>query len=215
MPDAAEQPPLIAVSNFLHPPFSSRDADGNAVGIEVDVIEMAAHSLGRRVEWRELAFAELLNAVASDEADIAAATIGVTEPRKRLVAFTKPYFQTEIVALTRPGGGEPATLDALRGKRVATDRGTTAVEATVKRIPEAIRVLVRPAGRTWAQMLLAGEVDAIVLDRSHVSKFTADAGVDLQLIDEPLREEFFALAVGLDATDLRAALDRVIEKRSK
>jgi ABC-type amino acid transport substrate-binding protein len=214
MPGAPEKEPLVAVSNFLHPPFSSKDADGRPVGIEVEFVEEAARRLGRRVEWREMAFGELIDAVFWGKADIAGATIGITDGRMKRVAFSNPYYRTNIVALTRPGAGEPRTLEALRGRRVATDKGTTAVAATAKRIPEAIRVTERLPGKTWAELLLAGEVDAIVLDQSHVEKFSADAGAELVEIAEPLREEVFGLVVGKSARELREALNEVIAEEA-
>lgn len=213
IPRASEKEPFVAVSNFLHPPFSFEDASGRPVGIEVELVEEAARRLGRRVEWRELAFGELMDAVFWGKADIAAATIGITEARRKRVAFSKPYFRTNIVALTRPGSGEPRTLEDLNARRVATDRGTTAVSATAARIPGAIRVTERPSGQTWAQLLLAGGVDAVVLDQSHVEKFSTDAGAELVEIAEPLREELFGLVVRKSDRELRETLNRVIDER--
>ena len=54
---------LLAASNMMHPPFSSWDADGKAVGIEVDIVEEAARELGSRVKWVERPFSELLSAI--------------------------------------------------------------------------------------------------------------------------------------------------------
>jgi len=203
--------PLVAVSNMLHPPFSSWAEDGRAVGIEVELIAETARRLGREVEWVERRFAELLPAVAAGEADFAASTIGITEERARLVAFSASYYRTSIVALARLGTDEPKTLAALR--RVGTERATTAVQAAKARIPEALRVLGPLEGLTWAQMLARGHVDAVLLDESHAAKFMADAGVRFHVIEEPLKEELFAIALGQDAVALRAVLDEVIAER--
>ncbi len=210
-PGAADaRPPLVAVSNLLHPPFSSPGPDGVPVGIEVDLVADAARRLGRPVEWVERPFSELLEAVALGEADVAASTIGITDERAQRVGFSSPYFATKIVALVRSGDGEPSSLEDLRGRRIGTERGTTAVSAAAERIPHALRVEERSPGRTWAQMLTAGEIDALILDLSHAEKFMLDAGVHFEIVDEPLRTERFAFAVHRDASDLRAALDAAI-----
>ncbi|MFT7671208.1 MAG: polar amino acid transport system substrate-binding protein [Planctomycetota bacterium] len=202
--------PMIAVSNMLHPPFSSRDENGQAVGVEVELIEEAARRLGREVEWIELSFGELIDAVAAGEADVAASTLGITEARAKIVAFSAPYFSTGIVALTRTADGEPRTLGELAGKLVATERGTTTVEATAKRIPEARRVLDKQEGRTWQEMLITGDIDAIVLDGSHAEKFMTDGGTPFHVIAEPLRIEKFGLAVHQGNAELLEALNDVI-----
>lgn len=201
---------IIAASNFLHPPFSSRDESQRPVGIEVDLIERAAARLGREVEWIELPFGELIQSVADGHADVAASTIGVTEERARLVAFTESYFETTIIALVRQGADEPTTLADLSGKRVVTERGTTAVGAGARRLPDAVHVLDKPEGRAWGDMLVAGEVDAVVLDRSHAEKFMRDAGAQFHVIEEPLRREPFALVTHPDADVWRASLNAVI-----
>ncbi|MCP3917427.1 MAG: amino acid ABC transporter substrate-binding protein [bacterium] len=205
--------PLLVASNFRHPPFSSRGPGGRPVGIEVEILDVAARELGREVEWIELPFGELLAAVSEGDVDVAAATIGITPEREQSVAFSLPYFETTIVALARIGDGEPKTLDALSGRRVGTDRGTTAVGAAAARVPDAERVLERPGASTWAELLSTGAVDAVVLDRSHAEKFMDDAGTRFHVIAEPLKVERFAVAVHPGADALRAALDAAIAGR--
>jgi polar amino acid transport system substrate-binding protein len=198
---------------MIHPPFSSWDEDGRAIGIEVELIAEAGRRLGREVEWVERRFAELLPAVAAGEADFAASTLGITEERARLVLFSESYYQTSIVALARIGDGGPKTLAELRGRRIGTERTTTAEPAAKARIPEALRVLTPTEGLTWAQMLAGGHVDAVVLDESHAEKFMLDAGQRFHVIEEPLQEELFAIALNLEAEELRTVLNEVIADR--
>lgn len=207
--------PLVAASNFLHPPFSSLDAEGRPVGIEVDLVADAARRLGREVVWVERSFGELLDAVAQGEVDLAASTIGITDERRRLVAFSVPYFETSIVALVRAGTGEPRSLDELAGRRVSTERGTTSIAAVARRIPTAVRVLDREDGATWARMLGTGRIDAVVLDLSHADTFVADAreedaGAQLQVLGEPIQRERFGIATQPGASELLGALDAAI-----
>jgi len=206
--------PIIAASNFLHPPFSSRDAAGRPIGVEVDLIEEAARRLGRPLTWTELPFGELIPEVAAGRVDVSASTIGITDERARMIAYTEPYFETSIVALVRPSAGEPRRLEDLRGRRVVTERGTSTIGAVRARIPEAIRVLERPDERSWGELLAAGEVDAVALDRSHAPKFSADAGVEFHVIPEAIAAERFALVTRQGDDLLREALNEVIRERS-
>ncbi len=93
---------LTAASNMRHPPFSSWDAQQTAVGIEVEIVNTAAAEIGCRVEWVEKPFSELLTAIEDTSVDIAVSTIGITTEREQRVAFSQPYFATQIVALVRP-----------------------------------------------------------------------------------------------------------------
>jgi len=206
----APTPPIVAVSNFMHPPFSSRDAAGNPAGIEVDLVAAAAAALGRDVTWLERDFGELIDAVATREVNLAASTIGVTTERAQRVRFSTPYFETSIVALVRAGEGEPASLDDLRGARVAADRGTTAVGALAAAIPDAVAVHDRDPSASWAELLAAGEVDAVVLDRSHVETFSSVLDIPLRVLAPPLATERFAFAVAPSDEAILQALNEAI-----
>lgn len=212
LPALVPTTPLIAASNLLHSPFSSRNANGQIVGIEIDLITETARRLDRELVWLERSFGELLPGVAAGRIDFAAATIGVTEERLQLVEFSKPYYQTSIVALVRRGKGEPKDLEDLRGRRIGTEPGTTAVRAAQQRIPEAVRVTERPAGISWAEMLAGGDIDAMVLDASYGEVFMQAAGLRFRTLEEPLAEEHFAIAVNKQDRLLLTTLDAVIEE---
>ncbi len=207
--------PIRASSNFLHPPFSSRDEQGRPVGIEIELVAAAAARLGREVVWVDRPFGDLIPGVARGDADVAASTIGINAERAKVVAFTRPYFETTIVALTRQGDGEPRLLAELADRRIGTERATSTVSAAKLHVPDAVRVLDRDDGKTWAEMLADGRIDAVVLDRSHADKFMRDAGTRFHVIEEPLQVERFGLVVHHEASALKSALDSVIEARGE
>ena len=128
---------LVAASNMMHPPFSSWNSDGRAVGIEVEIVEQAAHELGFRVQWVERPFSELLTAIEDGEIDIAVSTIGITESRKNRVAFSNAYYETQIVALVRGDDSSPRSLAALAHAKIGADEATTSYTAARKQWPAA------------------------------------------------------------------------------
>lgn len=205
--------PIVAASNFLHPPFSSQDEDGVAVGMEIDLLAEAASRLEITSEWIELPFRDLINAVAERQVRVAASTIGITAERSQIVQFTSPYFTTRIVALARMGADEPKQLSDLSKRSIGTETATTAVSAAKKHLPEAKRVTERLPDMSWAQMLEAGDIDAVVLDESHAQKFMADAGVQFHIIEEALAEEHFAFALHTADDELLQALNSVIARK--
>ncbi len=158
--------PIVVYSDMLNPPFSSWDESGRAVGLEVDIVADAARSLGRPVEWIEKPFRDLLPGVANGKADIAASTIGITEERAKTVTFSRPYFETEIVALVRARENEPSTLQELAEVRIGAGATTTSESAVEKRFPRAELVTSVADGDSMRAMLERGDVDAWVLDRT-------------------------------------------------
>jgi polar amino acid transport system substrate-binding protein len=88
----------------------------------------------------------------------------VTPERSQRVHFSRPYFTTELVVLVREEPSAPASLNALDGRKVAGAPGTTSERAIRQLLPHAVGVFDSFADRTSADRLLAGEVDAVVMD---------------------------------------------------
>ena len=202
---------LIAASNMMHPPFSSWDADGKAVGIEVDIVERAARDLGSRVKWVEWPFSELLTAIENGEIDIAVSTIGITEQRKKRVAFSQAYYETQIVALVRNDESSPRLLADLAHSKIGADEATTSYPAARGQWPSATLIGKVHEGLTWPQMVDQKMIDAFVVDASDQERLESASGVYLVRIEQPLSAEYFGVAMSLGEDDLRAAMDRAIE----
>lgn len=199
---------------MLHPPFSSWSGDGRAVGIEVEIVEQAAHELGLQVKWVEKPFSELLPAIESGEIDLAVSTIGITEQRKRQVAFSDPYYETRIVALVRDDASSPRSLSELAYSRIGADEATTSHPAATQQWPSATLVGRANDGMSWPQMVDRGLVDAFVVDASDQQRQESTSGISLRRIEQPLSAEYFGVALRLGEDDLLAALNSAIKHRA-
>lgn len=210
-PTASPDREWIVASNMVHPPFSSWNASGEAVGIEVDIVEAAAQDLGCTVKWIERPFPELIGAVEAGEIDLAVSTIGITDARAKRVAFSQPYFQTEIVALVNPAS-DMRSLEDLARSRIGADRSTTSHTAASKRWPNASLVGAAEEELSWPEMVQHKKIGAFVVDASDQERLETLTGVHLRRIEEPLKAEYFAVAVRRDSPEILAALNRAVEK---
>jgi len=204
---------IIVVGDFGNPPFSSRDEDRSAVGLEVELLAMVGEQLGRPVVWRERPFAELLPATVSGEAHVAASTIGITEERARQVAFSRPYHETRIAIVVRVGDGEPSRPGQLTGERVAAGKGTTSESALLQMLPGVTRVVdAEEEGVTLSQMLLQGSIEALVLDGPAGRRLVAENPRALRMLDETLGKELYGFAVNPGEAEILEAINSVIER---
>lgn len=210
--DGQQQTPLVAASNMRHPPFSSWSDDRKAIGIEVDIVEAAAAAVGKQVKWVERPFAELIDGVASGQIDVAVSTIGVTEERRKKVAFSHPYYETTIVALVSPDS-RFNSLESLATARIGADRATTSYAAATARWPQARFVGEVAEGMKWPEMVEKGLIDAFIVDASDKSRLQADSGVQLFQLQQPLGSDVFAVVVNKAAHRLRAAINEQISKQ--
>jgi len=208
VPDA-ELPRLLVGSDLDNKPFAWVDAAGRPQGRDVEMMAAIAQLLHRRLEWQRMPFDQLMPAVQARRVDLVCATLGVTPERERLMAFSRPYFETEIVAVVRAGEGEPATLEALAGRRVAGAAGTTAERAVRGVLPGALGVF-ESKGLPAGERLLSHEVDAAVMDGPAAAALVAASDGKLVRLGQPLQAEHYALALPLSSEALRQACDRAL-----
>ncbi len=104
-------------------PFEFTDADGNFVGIDVDILAAVAADQGFEYELQPLGFDASLTATQSGEVDGMIAGMSITEARKETYDFSTPYYDSGVVVAVK-GDSEIADLAGLKGTTVAVKTGT-------------------------------------------------------------------------------------------
>lgn len=75
-----------AATEAAYPPFRYVDENRNLVGFEVDLLKEIGRRTGATIEFRDMPFDRLLDAVAGKQVDMAIGAITVTKEREKLVA---------------------------------------------------------------------------------------------------------------------------------
>jgi polar amino acid transport system substrate-binding protein len=82
-------------------PMSYTGADGRPVGYEIDIVSRIAYELNMNVEFVPTAFAGLLPALSSGNADMVGGSMSITEERLKTVDFVGPNFKGGIVLVVK------------------------------------------------------------------------------------------------------------------
>ena len=99
----------------------------------------------------------------SDQVDVVFATYSITDARKEVISFAGPYYTSKQAVLVKAGNTEITGVDALAGKIVATQSGSTGPEILAEFAPEA--TVQEFANDQEARTALEqGRVDAYVTD---------------------------------------------------
>lgn len=99
----------------------------------------------------------------SDQVDAVFATYSITPSRQEVISFAGPYYTSRQAVLVKAGNTEITGVDALAGKNVATQSGSTGPDILAKFAPEA--VVQEFANDIEARTALEqGRVDAYVTD---------------------------------------------------
>ena len=198
-------------------PLSSLDESGNYSGYEIDI----AHRLAKELLGDETAVqfvptrnVERINAVIADEVDIAIAAITLTEPRRRIVDFSNPYYLDGTAFITR--SPEIARLEDLRLGIIAVLNRSSSVPHVRFILPGAR--LVGVGSYAEGQALLAtGEVDAFAGDASVLTGWLQDArtpSAEYRMLPNLLSADPLAIAIpkGVQHEELREQINAAIRR---
>lgn len=182
----------LRVVTYEWAPFFHHDEQGQIVGLEYDLLRsfVEARSLELEIVWKE-DFDDVVPTLLNGEADVAAATLTITEERLNSMDFSAPYFPVLLVLVRQIGATESSSSD-LAGKRIATIAGTT-YEQYAKRFADAEIVYVTTEDEMF-QAVADGRADALATDSPNVLR-VGSSYPDLEIVEALSEREFYGFAL--------------------
>lgn len=157
----------LVVGTAITRPFEYRDENGKLVGFDVDLMNKIADELGVEVEWREMAFADLLTTLSSGNVDVVIASMYIRPDREEIVDMSQPYLDAGLVMVVQVDNTSVETLEDLEGKTVAVKEGSTGQNYAEKLIDEqdiALEMLIYTDTIESLDDLRDGKVDVVFND---------------------------------------------------
>ncbi len=114
----------VIATDTTFAPFEFQDAQGNFVGIDMDLIREIGKDQGFTVDIKPLGFDAALQAVQANQVDGVIAGMSITDKRKEVFDFSDPYFESGVQMAVLASNNDVKSYDDLRGKRVAVKNGT-------------------------------------------------------------------------------------------
>ena len=115
----------VGTAGTLYPASFREEESDTLTGFDVELMKEVAKRLDLEIEFKEMAFDNMLTSVQNGQIDVAANDISVTEDRKEKFSFSKPYkytYGTAIVRKSDLSGIE--SLEDLKGKKAAGEATT-------------------------------------------------------------------------------------------
>ncbi|MBO5293555.1 MAG: transporter substrate-binding domain-containing protein [Lachnospiraceae bacterium] len=180
--DTAAGGKYIIATDTVFAPFEFTDAEGNFVGIDVDLINAIAEDQGFEIELQSLGFDAALLAVEAGQADGVIAGMSITEERKAKFDFSDPYYDADVTFAVAQGS-DIASYDDLAGKKVAVKTGTNGADYA-KSVQEqyGFEIVEFSDSPTMYQDVLAGNTVACFEDYP-VMAYNIQQGAKLQIPD--------------------------------
>ena len=108
-----EKDVLYVGTNAEYPPFEYLDETGNVVGFDVELINEISKIIGKKIEIKDMTFDGLIPALEAKTIDILIAGITATESRKKVINFSKPYFESQQAIIVKEDNNTITNFDSL------------------------------------------------------------------------------------------------------
>src|SRR5688572_215413 len=165
---------LTICTHLPYEPFEFTEG-GEVVGFDVDVLKIAADAEGLETEvldvaWETITTGEALN---TEQCDVGAGAMTITDERVAVMDFTDPYFTATQALMTKTGAGI-TSLEDLAGKKIAVQDGTTGADYVRENAPEDAEIISFEDSSLMQQAVLTGKTDAGVNDNGLLNYFVSE-----------------------------------------
>jgi polar amino acid transport system substrate-binding protein len=187
LPDLGGRAVTVAVEN-AYTPFNYYDeTTGEALGWDYDAVGEICARVNCVPEFKEVAWDGLILAVSQSQFDMGADGITITDERKDVVDFSEGYISVEQRLVVRLGEDRFASLEdfATGDFKVGTQIGTTNYETAVGEYG-ADRVQAFDLFPAAVLALIAGDVDAVIIDDTAGVGYTGENADEIELLEGSL-----------------------------
>lgn len=191
LPDLGGREITVAVEN-AYLPFNYIRADtGEPGGWDYEAIDAICELLNCTPVYQEAAWEGMIQAVANGQYDMAADGITITDDRKEIVDFSVGYIKIEQRILVRIDEDRFSSAEELAADTsliVGTQPGTTNYETAVELVGED-RIKGFEQFPFAVQALIAGDVDAVLMDETAGQGYIGVNADQLKLVGESLSSD--------------------------
>jgi len=212
-PDAAwqriqTQKIFTVATDASYPPFSSLDANGSLFGFDVDLADEIGRRWGVAVNYDNITYDALLDTLIAGRDDAVVSAFVAQPERTRQVAYTRSYFTSGTVAVTRSGQDSGQSLSAdprawASGKTLAVEYGADgdALARQWAASTTGITILRKDTADEALTALANGQAYAALVDAISAYAFLM-SHPGLELIGAPFNPEPYVIAVSINSPEL-------------
>jgi len=219
---AAELPNLdgrtvVVVTENAYPPLQFIDPrTGDQIGWEYDAMDEIARRLNAEVDYRNVSWDTMIQAVSDGQYDVGMTGITIKEDRKEKVDFSEPYMRSEMFMLVRgdeqrfsDAGSFAAMEDGLIGAQAGTTPFYVAVYDVLDGNEQNPRIKLFETFGAQVQALRAGDVDLVLTDGTAGEGYVRASDGALKLVGDPMGTEDFGF-IFPKGSDLVAPINAAI-----
>ncbi len=203
------------------PPFETINESGQIVGLDVDIAQAIAADLGVEVEFVNIGFDGLYDALLARRVDLIISGLPYDPRWTQDVTYTTNYFNAGQVLAVRADDQTINTVEDMAGHTIAVEWGSQA-EMEGRRLVQEIR-------KKTSEVLETSEVLTLLRQETAIAALDAvlDGQADAAIVDAPsalsaqrrgirivtyLSDEWYAAAVHIQSRELLAAINQTLAR---
>lgn len=208
---------MIVGTSADYPPFEYYNANFKMEGFDIALMQEIGKQLGVQIQFRDMAFDGLLDALRLGQIDMAIAAISATPERDAVVDFSNVYYVGEEAILA----GKDSRINRIDSVADVAHQRIGVQKASV--YETWLRDNLVKKGQMDAQDLMlytdiaqavrdlkAGRLDLVVLDAKPAEDYVTQGGV--KIVERGQFRQLFAMAVPLGAAALQEQLNLALTK---
>jgi polar amino acid transport system substrate-binding protein len=215
---AVAQEKLTIGTEGAYPPFNNLASDGELVGFDVDIAKALCTQIAVECDFVAVDWDGLIPALQAGKIDVIAASLTITEERRKHVLFTRKYYATPLAIVARKDAGLTTTeASAFAGRTLGLQGQTWQADYAAGTFGAAGADLKLYPSQTEAMLDLSnGRLDAVLSDKIQLIDWMKSDGADCCTMvgDVSGTAAEAGIAVRLDEVELRdrlqAALDAIL-----
>ena len=201
---------LVMLTNAAFAPFEYLGDNNQVAGVDADIAKMIADEIGVELKIVDMDFDGILMALTQGMGDLGVAGMTATSERRESVDFSINYVDAAQVIIVRADDDSITTPEDLAGKVIGVQMGTTG-DIYVSEEIAATSVMRYKNGIDASIELSNGKLDAVVIDEMPANEIVAN-NARLKVLEAPLTEEQYAIAMAKGQEDLVAVVNAVLER---
>jgi polar amino acid transport system substrate-binding protein len=191
------------------------EENGQTKGLDYDLFDGYCKARGCTMAITAYDWQGMLGAVVSKKADVAFSGISITEPRKKVMDFSKPYMDNSWNLVSMKSRNiKLANLDTLKNYSIGIARGTAytdfiKTELEPKGIYKVDQLKLYPTNSEALTDLQNGQVDLVFLDGTVASVYRKKLPIQDSYVFEGIDRLGFAFPKG---SQLRVDFDKYLDE---
>ena len=191
MPDLGGREITITVEN-AYLPFNYIDPEtGEGAGWDYEIWDEMCVLLNCTPKYVESAWEGMIQSVADGQFDVGADGVTITDDRAEIVDFSMGYVAIEQRLLVRADEDRITSIQDIvddADLKLGTQTGTTNYETALKYL-DADRINAFEQFPFAVQALLAGDIDAVIMDETAGQGYLGENAQDLKLVGDSLSSD--------------------------